>query len=66
MIDKAGFTTGGTDIINQILSKYLKISMGNSMLYCDGTIVLLTALVFIYFSDRRRGDVAARIIEVMG
>ena len=44
MIYKAGFTTGGTDIINQILSKYLKISMGNSMLYCDGSIVLLTAL----------------------
>ena len=46
LIYKAGFTTGGTDIINQILSKYLKISIGNSMLYCDGTIVLLTAFVF--------------------
>lgn len=46
MIYKAGFTTGGTDIINQILSKYLKISIGNSMLYCDGTIVLLTTFVF--------------------
>ncbi|HIR48919.1 MAG TPA: YitT family protein [Candidatus Faecimonas gallistercoris] len=46
MIYKAGFTTGGTDIINQILSKYLKISIGNSMLYCDGTIVLLTAFIF--------------------
>lgn len=46
MIYKAGFTTGGTDIINQILSKYLKTSMGKSMLYCDGTIVLLTAFVF--------------------
>ena len=46
MIYKVGFTTGGTDIINQIISKYLKISMGNSMLYCDGTIVLLTAFVF--------------------
>ena len=46
LIYKAGFTTGGTDIINQILSKYLKISMGNSMLYCDGTIVLLTAFIF--------------------
>ena len=46
MIYKAGFTTGGTDIIKQILSKYLKISIGNSMLYCDGTIVLLTAFIF--------------------
>lgn len=46
MIYKAGFTTGGTDIIKQILSKYLKTSMGNSILYCDGVIVLLTAFIF--------------------
>ena len=46
MIYKAGFTTGGTDIINQIISKYAKTSMGKSMLYCDGTIVLLTAFIF--------------------
>ena len=43
MIYKAGFTTGGTDIVNQILAKYFKISIGKGMLYCDGTIVLLTA-----------------------
>ena len=46
MIYKAGFTTGGTDIVNQILAKYFKISIGKGMLYCDGTIVLLTAFVF--------------------
>ena len=46
MIYKAGFTTGGTDIINQIISKYFKKRKGKSMLYCDGTIVLLTAFVF--------------------
>lgn len=46
MIFKAGFTTGGTDIINQILSKYLKISIGKSMLCSDGTIVLLSGFVF--------------------
>ena len=27
LVFKAGYTTGGTDIINQILSKYLKISL---------------------------------------
>lgn len=43
---KAGFTTGGTDIINQILSKYLKISMGKSMLICDGSIIIASAFVF--------------------
>ena len=46
MIFKAGFTTGGTDIINQILSKYLKISIGKSMLLCDGLIVLSSSFVF--------------------
>ena len=43
---RAGFTTGGTDILNQIISKYFKISMGNSMLICDGTIVVLSGIVF--------------------
>ena len=46
MIFKAGFTTGGTDIINQILSKYLKISIGTSMLLSDGLIVLSSIFIF--------------------
>lgn len=46
MIFKAGFTTGGTDILNQIVSKYLKMGLGKSMLICDGSIVLLSGLVF--------------------
>ena len=46
MILKAGFTTGGTDIINQILSKYLKISMGKAILITDGIIVTTSAIVF--------------------
>lgn len=46
MIFKAGFTTGGTDILNQIISKYAKISIGKSMLLVDGGIVLLSAFVF--------------------
>lgn len=46
IIFKAGFTTGGTDILNQILSKYFKISIGQSMIICDGTIVLISGLVF--------------------
>lgn len=43
---KAGFTTGGTDILNQIVSKYFKIGMGKSMLFIDGTIVFLSGIVF--------------------
>lgn len=46
MILKEGFTTGGTDIINQILSKYLKISMGKAILITDGIIVTTSAIVF--------------------
>ena len=46
MIFKAGYTSGGTDILNQILNKYFKLSIGKSMLYTDGTITLSSALVF--------------------
>ena len=46
MIFKAGYTSGGTDILNQILNKYFKLSIGKSMLYTDGTITLSSSLVF--------------------
>jgi len=46
IIFKNGFTGGGTDIINQIMSKYTKISIGSSMLIVDGLIVLSAKLVF--------------------
>ena len=46
LIFRAGFTTGGTDIINQILSKYLKITIGKSMLLSDGLIVIFSVFIF--------------------
>ena len=46
IVFRAGFTMGGTDIINQILSKYLKQSIGTSMLMSDGLIVLSSAVFF--------------------
>lgn len=46
LVFKAGFTTGGTDIINQILSKYLHMSIGNAMLISDGLIVVLGGFFF--------------------
>ena len=46
LIFRAGFTTGGTDILNQIISKYGKVSMGKSMLMSDGLIVLLSGVFF--------------------
>ena len=46
LIFKAGFTTGGTDILNQIVSKYCKMSIGKAMLFTDGTIILVSLFVF--------------------
>lgn len=46
IIFKTGFTTGGTDIINQILVKYCKISMGKAILFVDGLVVLSALTVF--------------------
>ena len=46
LIFKAGFTTGGTDIINQIISKYGKVSMGTALLMSDGLIVVCGGVAF--------------------
>lgn len=46
LIFKAGFTTGGTDILNAIVSKYFKISLGNAMFLTDGIIILSGVFVF--------------------
>lgn len=46
MIFKAGFTTGGTDILNQIVAKYGKTSVGNAMFMTDGVIVASGVFVF--------------------
>lgn len=43
---KTGYSAGGTDIINQIISKYFKVSIGRSMLFVDGSIVILSGLFF--------------------
>lgn len=43
---KAGFTMGGTDIVNQIIHKYFKISLGKCMLISDGSIVLCSFFSF--------------------
>ena len=46
LIFKAGFTTGGTDILNQIVSKYFNMSLGNAMFFTDGLIVVIGSFVF--------------------
>lgn len=47
---KMGFTTGGTDILNQIVAKYFKTSIGNAMLIVDGSIVVIGGFVYGYTS----------------
>lgn len=43
---KAGYSTGGTDVIKQLLNKYFRLSMGNATLVADGIIVAFGAFVF--------------------
>ena len=50
LIFKAGFTTGGSDIINQIVSKYGKMSIGKAMIFTDGIIVCLSLFAFGWVS----------------
>ncbi len=46
LIFKSGFTTGGTDILNQIVAKYMKMSIGNAMFITDGLIILFAGFIF--------------------
>lgn len=46
LVFKSGFTTGGTDIIESIIVRYLKVSMDKAIIFIDGLIVISCALVF--------------------
>lgn len=46
LIFKSGYTTGGTDVLNQIVAKYGHTSMGNAMLFTDGLIIFISIFVF--------------------
>ena len=46
LVYKVGFTTGGTDILNQIFNKYFGISIGSSMIIIDG--VILASSIFVF------------------
>lgn len=46
LIYKSNFSTGGTDVIIEILCKYFKISMGTAGLIVNSTIVIIGKLVF--------------------
>jgi len=46
MVFKEGFNTGGSNIINMILSKYLKMNIGSAILITDTLIVIYGGLIF--------------------
>lgn len=46
LVFRAGYTTGGTDVLKQIVSKYTKKSMGQSTLYVEGIIVTFGVFTF--------------------
>ena len=46
LIFKAGYTTGGTDILNHIVSKYGKVSIGKAMYFTDFVIIIISLFVF--------------------
>ena len=46
LIFKSGYTSGGTDIIEDILCYYLKLPLGTSVMLVDGMVVVLGGLVF--------------------
>lgn len=45
LVFKAGYTTGGSDVLKQIVSKYSKKSIGQSTIYVEGVIVTCGLLV---------------------
>lgn len=46
LVFRGGFTTGGTDILNQIVSKFGKMSIGSAMLWTDGLIIFVGVFAF--------------------
>ncbi len=46
LVFQNNYTTGGTDILNQMMEKYFHIPMSKSILYVDGLIVLFGGFVF--------------------
>lgn len=46
LVYKSNFSTGGTDVIIEIICKYCKISMGNASLIVNAVIIAIGKLVF--------------------
>lgn len=64
LVFKAGYTNGGTDILNQIFSKYFKTSLGTSMIMTDGVILLIGGFKFGW-TKMLYGMIVLYIITIM-
>ena len=64
LIFKSGFTTGGTDILNQIVAKYFKMSIGNAMFFTDG-LIIFTSLFFFGWQKFMYSVVSICVISII-
>ena len=46
LIYKSGYSTGGTDVIGNLICKYSKISMGTAMMFVNVAIIIIGKIVF--------------------
>lgn len=61
---KTGFTTGGTDVINQIIHKYFKISISDAIVITDG-LIILSSIFIIGIEKAMYGIVALYIFSTV-
>lgn len=64
LIFKSGFTTGGTDVLNQIVAKYFKMSMGTSMFFTDG-VIIASSVFFFGWTKLMYSLISLYIISIM-
>ncbi|MBS7020880.1 MAG: YitT family protein [Firmicutes bacterium] len=64
LVFKAGYTTGGTDILNQIVSKYFHMSLGNAM-YCTDGLIVASSFFFFGASKLLYSIISLYIISLM-
>ena len=46
IVMKSGANTGGTDIIAQIIARYMHVPLGSALFFVDGVVIILSAFIF--------------------
>lgn len=65
LVEKTGFLSGGTDILQKILVKYIKISTGVSFIIIEGSILLL-GLIYFKFDQFMYAVLIVYIVSLVG